>query len=68
MEDKKKIGEKLKLLRTEKKLSVANCAAAVGVSESAWRMYELGERVPKDNTKIKIANFFKRSVSTIFFV
>ena len=30
-------------------------------------MYENGERIPRDDIKIRIANFFGRSVQEIFF-
>ena len=30
-------------------------------------MYEAGERVPRDEIKIKLAKFYNRSVSYIFF-
>lgn len=42
-------------------------ARAVGVTKSAWAMYERGERVPRDEVKIKIAEYFNRTVQEIFF-
>lgn len=42
-------------------------AAAVGVSVSAIAMYENGERVPRDETKIKLANYYKTTVQKLFF-
>lgn len=42
-------------------------ANAIGVSISAVSMYENGERIPRDDIKIRIANFFGRSVQEIFF-
>lgn len=65
--DKKAIGEKLKKMRTDKNLTVAEMAKIVDVSASAWGMYELGERIPRDEVKIRIANYFKKSVASIFF-
>lgn len=41
-------------------------ANAIGVSISAVSMYENGERIPRDDIKIRIANFFGRSVQEIF--
>lgn len=42
-------------------------AAAVGVTKSAWSMYERGERVPRDEVKIRIARYFNKTVQEIFF-
>ena len=40
---------------------------AVGISTSALSMYECGERIPRDTIKISLAQYFKKSVQTIFF-
>lgn len=42
-------------------------AAAIGVSLSAIAMYENGERVPRDETKIKLADYYKTTVQQLFF-
>lgn len=42
-------------------------AEAIGVSVSAIGMYETGVRIPRDEIKIKIANYYKVSVGDIFF-
>ena len=42
-------------------------AAAVGVSLSAIAMYENGERVPRDETTVKIADYFGMTVQELFF-
>lgn len=42
-------------------------AQAVGVTKSAWAMYERGERVPRDEVKIRIAEYFHTSVQSLFF-
>lgn len=55
----------LKELRGNK--SQAEIASSVGVTKSAWAMYERGERVPRDEVKIKIAKHFGRSVQEIFY-
>lgn len=44
-----------------------NVAAAVGVSISAISMYENGERIPRDDVKIRFAKYYKKSVKEIFF-
>lgn len=57
--------EKLKHLRGDK--SQEQIANEIGITKSSWAMYERGERVPRDEIKIKIAQYFKRSVEDIFF-
>ena len=42
-------------------------AESVGVTKSSWAMYERGERVPRDEVKIRIANYFGVPVHDIFF-
>ena len=57
--------EQLKMLRGEK--SQGEIARQIGITKSSWAMYERGERVPRDEIKIKIANFFGKTVQEIFF-
>lgn len=54
-------------LRKAKGKTRKEVAEAIGVTKSAIAMYERGERVPKDDIKTKIAAFYKKSVSSIFF-
>ena len=63
--NKGKIAERLIALRGSK--SQAEVAQAIGVTPSAYSMYENGERVPRDEIKKKIAEYYKKSVATIFF-
>lgn len=42
-------------------------AAALGITKSSWGMYERGERVPRDEVKIRIAKFFGKSVEELFY-
>ena len=63
--DNKKIGERLRALRGE--ASADETAKAVGVSTSALFMYERGERVPRDEIKIKLAYHYGESVESIFY-
>ncbi|KXB66141.1 DNA-binding helix-turn-helix protein [Parvimonas sp. KA00067] len=60
--------EKLKELRIEKNLTQEELAKIIGVGVSAISMYEQGNRVPRDEIKIKLAKFFNKSVEEIFFV
>lgn len=59
------IGKKLIDLRGEK--SQSEVAEAVGITQAALSMYERGERVPRDNVKIKLANYYGVSVTALFF-
>lgn len=60
-----KVAEKLQRLRGER--SREEVAKAVGVSISAIAMYENGERIPRDGIKLKIAEYYQKSVQEIFF-
>ena len=57
--------EQLKKLRGE--ISQDEIAKQIGITKSSWSMYERGERVPSDEIKIRIANFFGKTVQEIFF-
>lgn len=55
----------LKILRGDR--SQEQISREIGVTKSSWAMYERGERVPRDEVKIKIANYFGKTVQEIFF-
>lgn len=61
----KEIGKRLYKLRGN--IPREDVANAIGVSVSAVSMYENGERVPRDSVKVKIAEFYKKTVQEIFF-
>lgn len=63
--DAKIIGERLRELRGEK--SVVEIAKSLDLSPSAWSMYENGERIPRDNIKLRIAKYFRKPIHLIFF-
>ncbi len=58
-------GMKLRALRGKK--TQKQVAEGVGVSKSAWAMYEKDERTPRDEVKIRIAKYFGESVGSIFY-
>ena len=58
-------GEKLRKLRGNK--SQEEVSRAIGITKSSWAMYERNERVPRDEIKIRIAKYFKKTVQEIFF-
>lgn len=65
MLDAAAIGSTLRELRGNlPRLTVAN---ACGISVSALTMYETGQRVPRDEIKVKLARFYGEAVETIFF-
>ena len=55
----------LKRLRGEKPLVIV--ATSVGITPSALSNYESGIRVPRDQIKVKLANYYVVSVESIFF-
>lgn len=59
------IGERLKRLRGSR--TIKEVSEALGVSKSALSMYENGARVPRDEIKIKLANYYKKTIQFIFF-
>lgn len=59
------VGKRLSELRGNKtQQKVAN---DLGISQSTYAMYETGQRVPSDEKKRKIAEYYKRTVQSIFF-
>ncbi len=63
--DRKQIAEKLVELRGEK--TQAEVAENVGISLSTLAMYETGERIPRDEIKIRLANYYGTTVESLFF-
>lgn len=62
------IGQRLKSLRQDKKKTINEVAEAINISPSALSMYECDQRVPRDNIKIALADYYKKPVGKIFFV
>lgn len=63
--DRCAIGKKIKELRGD--MPVDEFAKEIDISPSAVRMYESGERIPRDEIKLKIARYFGKSIEEIFF-
>ena len=59
------IAKKLTALRGDR--SSQEVANAVGISVSALWMYENGERVPRDEIKMKLAEHYNTTVEDLFF-
>lgn len=63
--DGAKIGERLKELRGSR--SQKEVADACEVTDMAISLYESGERIPRDEIKIRLARYFGATVESIFF-
>lgn len=63
--NKEAMAEKLRKLRGNK--SRQEVADACNISVSALAMYEQGERIPRDEVKVRISNYYNRTVNYIFF-
>ncbi len=61
----KEIGKRLVRLRGNK--TQEEVAKSLNISVSALSMYERGERIPRDNVKIRISSYYKKPINTIFF-
>lgn len=59
------VAERLIKARGDKRRE--DVAKAVGVSVSAIAMYENGERIPRDETKIRLADYYGTTVQQLFF-
>ena len=63
--DKIKIANTLRTLRGEKRRE--EVAIACKVSANAISMYETGARIPADDIKIKLAEYYGKTVQDIFY-
>lgn len=63
--NRSKIAETLISLRGEK--SREEVANALNIAVSTLAMYELGQRVPRDEIKLKLADYYGVNVQSIFF-
>ena len=52
------VGERIKLLRTERNLTQAALAHELGVAKTTLAAYEQEKNEPSNETFIKIANYF----------
>ena len=67
MIDRSEIGNRLRRLRKGLDKSLVEASKAIGISRSALQMYETGCRIPKDDIKIKLAEYYGLSVQDLFF-
>ena len=59
------IGERLRELRGDRTMEAV--AKTLNISVSALGMYERGERVPRDEIKVRLAKYYNTSVEALFF-
>ena len=59
------VGEQLRALRGER--TQGEVSEKIGVTKSAYAMYEQDRRVPRDEVKVRISNYFGVSVQSLFF-
>lgn len=59
------VGAKIRVMRGAE--SQQALADKLKISKSALAMYERGERIPRDEVKIRIAQHFGVSIESIFF-
>lgn len=61
------IGDTLRELRLAKNKSLAEAAKEIGISPGALGNYETNIRVPRDNIKIAISEYYKKPIQKIFY-
>ena len=61
------IGETLKELRLAKGKTIVEAASDIGITPSALGNYESNIRVPRDNIKIAISDYYKKPIQKIFY-
>jgi transcriptional regulator with XRE-family HTH domain len=62
MEELNMIGDRIRNLREDKRMSQLELAKALNISNTTLSQYENNQRTPSDEIKIKIANYFNVSI------
>ena len=57
-----------KLIQLRGNRSQEEVAKALGISVSALSMYEQGNRIPRDEIKIRMANYYGISIEALFLI
>lgn len=65
--DSDSIAGKLVKLRNEKNVSQTQVAETLGLTRAAISQYETGQRIPSDEIKIKLSNYYGVTVQELFF-
>lgn len=61
------VGTKLKALRAKKKKTQQEAADDLNITKSALAMYEKDNRIPRDEIKVRIAQYYGESVESLFY-
>ncbi len=56
-----------KLIEARGSIPRSQVAKDLGISLSAIQMYENGERIPRDEIKVKIAAYYQTTVQALFY-
>lgn len=62
-----KIAEKLKKLRYDIGLSQEEVSKRIGIRQNSLAQYGNGRRIPRDEIKLKIADFYEVDVGWLFY-
>lgn len=61
------VGETLRELRQAKGKTLVEVASELGITPSALGNYEQNTRMPRDQIKVAIANYYKKPIQKIFY-
>ena len=67
MLDKETMARHLKDLRIEKGKTIAQVSSETGLGETALRNYECGIRIPRYTAMFTLADYYGKTVNSIFF-
>jgi transcriptional regulator with XRE-family HTH domain len=56
-----------RLVAARGNMSRDEVAKACGISLSSISMYEIGQRIPRDEVKVKLARLYGRSIEELFY-
>lgn len=59
------VGKRLRHLRGKRTIQQVSDETGLGVS--ALTMYELGQRMPRDEAKLALATYYRESIDALFF-
>jgi len=61
------VAQRLKNLRQESGKTITQVSEETGIGRTALANYESGLRIPRDEAKVVIAEYYNRTVDDIFF-
>lgn len=60
------LGQRIKALREERGLTQKDLAKTLNIANTTLSQYESGQRIPSDEVKIKIAEYFRVTLDYLF--